>query len=56
MSSLSVGGLNEKEASERELLNLFLFCGNSIIQRFKRVESFRVKQETKLLMYNKAVL
>jgi len=28
MSSLSVGGLNEKEVSELELLNLFLFCGN----------------------------
>jgi len=31
MSSLSVGGLNEKEVSEQELFNLFLSFGNSII-------------------------
>jgi len=56
MSSLLGGGLNEKEVSEQELLNLFLFCGNSIIQYFRRVQSSNCRVETKLLMYNKAVL
>jgi hypothetical protein len=36
MSSLKRWRLNEKEVSEQELFNLFLLCGNFIIQQYQR--------------------